>query len=46
LWSRNVSLLMGSVALILLIWLAGGRIFAARLARYNENNESERALAP
>jgi type IV secretion system protein VirB3 len=27
----------------LLIWLAGGRVFAARLARYNE---SERALAP
>jgi hypothetical protein len=43
LWSRNVSLLVGSVALLLLIWLAGGRLFATRLARYNE---SERALAP
>jgi hypothetical protein len=43
LWSRNISLIVGSVALILLIWLAGGYIFAARLARYNE---SERALAP
>ena len=42
-WSRNVSLLMGGVALLLLVWLAGGRHFAARLARYNEN---ERALAP
>jgi hypothetical protein len=42
-WSRNISLLVGSVTLILLIWLAGGRIFATRLARYNE---SERALAP
>jgi hypothetical protein len=29
--------------LLLLVWLAGGRFFAARLARYNE---SERALAP
>jgi hypothetical protein len=42
-WSRNISLLVGSVTLLLLVWLAGGRFFAARLARYNE---SERALAP
>jgi hypothetical protein len=42
-WSRNVSLLMGGVALALLVWLAGGRHFGARLARYNEG---KRALAP
>jgi len=42
-WSRNISLLVGSVALLLLVWLAGGRSFAVRLARYNEG---ERALAP
>lgn len=42
-WSRNVSLLVGAVTLTLLVWLGGGRRFAARLARYNE---SERALAP
>jgi hypothetical protein len=42
-WSRNVSLLMGGVALSLLVWLAGGWRFGARLARYNEG---KRALAP
>jgi hypothetical protein len=45
-WSRYVSLLMGGVALVLLVWLAGGRRFAALLARYNQSeHQDERALA-
>jgi len=42
-WSRNVSLLMGTVALLLLTWLVAGKRLGTRLARYNQD---ERVLAP